>query len=810
MLVTSPLLSQCLREALLRSPELLGRCVDDAVTSLKALAGQGREVVVHDAASRVWWSLLQNKSTWIQAYTHLLREAFAAHERGQQGADKALQLHASRHELALEDEKAVNEWLDAARLLQQLQSSVEQDLAALDARLNSLSGPGALHVENTPLRPSVFVGVLRELMAAVEPSPETRTTWLRHISPTLGQELRRLYQHLALMLQRATEESATYRVRLVEAPEPVAPPRRDLLGDHSGLDGTGDPQDKAVKAPRLKMPTMGALAKAQSDVSQAVLLAFLQNGGAPFERALTSVYFEQVQAELDRLDERISPPVLNEVVVHQARDHAVPAVDRSARVVDIDSQLPPADWGALADPRERARVVLRLKLKATRIAQVMGIDVVRRLVNQVARDPLLLAPVREAMVALEPTLLRLAMAQPRFFSEADHPARRLVESVARRSFKYNDEFASEFSDFMQPVRVAFNMLNDAVVEDPKVFADVLIALRELWDSQDQREKALKEQRLRAMRFADERQALADHFTRELVQQANLDEVPGFIVEFLSRVWSLVIASARLTHPDGGADPGGYRAVVEPLLWCGRKEVVMRRPAKLFEQLPEVIQTLHRGLDMLGMARNDTKPFFDAMMRLHEPVLGARRARVRHDDAASSSPTPLEPPSHPMRLDETLPATSEQMQPRESEEPWLDQRELHAAGFEEPPPSDYGDLVDLSAAFEDAETAAGMAPLSEQEATALLDQLRVGDWIDLCSHGEWLRAQLIWASARGTLFMFTSSNGRAHSMSKRSCVKLIRRRWLRPVDTHPVVQMAIQAISGEGANAAPSDKAGKGV
>lgn len=799
MLVTSPLLSQCLKEALRQSPDLIGRCLDDAVTSLKALAGQGREVVVHDAASKVWWDLLQNKADWCHAYAHLLREAFTAGQHGSQGPDKALHLHASRHELALEDEQAVNEWLDAARLLQELQTLVEQDLAALDARLSSLSGQGAVHVENTPLRPSVFVGVLRDLMASVEPSPGTRSIWLRHLSPTLGLELRRLYQHLALMLQRATQEQVSYRVRLVEAPQPAPPPRRDLLGDESGLEGRGGAFSISAKPARLVLPTMVALARAKSEVSQAILLAFLHHGGVSFARALSDDYFEKVRQELAQLDDHAALPVLNEVVDHVHRDQALPAVDRSAREVDIDSRLNATDWGTFADPRERARVVLTLKLKAERVEQVMGIDVVRRLVNQVARDPLLLAPVREAMVAVEPALLRLALVQPRFFSEADHPARRLVESVAQRSFKYNDEFSADFNDFMQPVRLAFNLLNDSSTEDPKVFADVLTAMRELWDNQDQREKVLKDQRLRAMRFADERQALADHFTRELGQQADLEGVPGFIVDFLSRVWSLVIASARLTQPHGGDDPGGYRAAVDQLLWSGRKEVVMRRPVQLFEILPELIQTLHKGLDMLGMSKSETKPFFDALMRLHEPVLGARRARVRHDGTISG-PTPLEHSSMSMDLDETLPATSEQLRLRDAEEPWLDRRELHAAGFEEGPSTDFGDLSDFPAdeAGDDEAPALG-APMSDQDAETVLAQLRVGDWIDLCSHGEWLRAQMIWASARGTLFMFTSSGGRAHSMSRRSCIKLIRRRWLRPVDTHAVVQMAIQAIAGTGDN-----------
>ena len=60
--------------------------------------------------------------------------------------------------------------------------------------------------------------------------------------------------------------------------------------------------------------------------------------------------------------------------------------------------------------RGRCRRLLRglLQRKLTRVGQVLGMEVVKKLVTQVAQDPRLLVPVREAIVALEPSLLRLA------------------------------------------------------------------------------------------------------------------------------------------------------------------------------------------------------------------------------------------------------------------------------------------------------------------------------------------------------------------------------------------------------------------
>ncbi|RZI94814.1 MAG: DUF1631 family protein, partial [Rubrivivax sp.] len=88
--------------------------------------------------------------------------------------------------------------------------------------------------------------------------------------------------------------------------------------------------------------------------------------------------------------------------------------------------------------------------------------------------------------------------------------------------------------------------------------------------------------------------------------------------------------------------------------------------------------------------------------------------------------------------------------------------------------------------------------SELTPTQIIKALKLGGWVDLHSQKSWLRAQLIWASTRRTLFMFESQNNRPHSMTRRSCERLIRSRLLRPVDMQDVVARAMQAIAREAA------------
>ena len=432
-----------------------------------------------------------------------------------------------------------------------------------------------------------------------------------------------------------------------------------------------------------------------------------------------------------------------------------------------------------------------------------------------AQDARLLVPVRQAIVALEPSLLRLAMVDPRFFSDETHAGRRLMERVAQRSFKYNDEFGPEFLAFFSLVSKAFNELNALTIDDARPFGSALAALEAAWDEQDQLELENRNKVLGALRFAEDRQSQADQIAFDLSNRSDLEKVPGIVLDFLFGPWALAMAHARLADTRKQVDPEGFGSVVPDLLWSVKQEVTLKQPAKLIEMIPSLLGKLHAGLELLGQDPRENEAFFEGLMNLHRPVLKLRRLKSLQD-AQESGAQPLGPEE---------PATSPaQRLARVAEHPWLARDELDAAGFEDTLPSTQGDLVMLEEeekAEEDANTAqpgppqgggtAATAPGSEEraqraaympttmtsaEAGQILSGLRSGRWVDLYSRRQWLRAQLVWASTKGTLFMFVSHGGQPHSMTKRSCERLIRERLLRPVETHGVVAQALDQLARE--------------
>ncbi|MCM2338134.1 MAG: DUF1631 domain-containing protein, partial [Lysobacter sp.] len=386
MVSQSSALQQCFDEVADSAPMALERCLDHVVGVLQQAECTSVRADERMELGDAWRELLAHRAAWRQRYPQELRNAFrtAVDPRPQPQAD-AGPARRSLSELTLVDDAQIMQEIESSRLVRHVMPLVEQPVSELDALVSSAMGLGSVRPELNPVRPEVFAQTLRALIAHSQVKAATGTLWMKYMAQPLGEELQQLYGRLVTQFKVANVQAAQYRSHGT----PAAPAGR------AAAPGQAAPADIAAAAPApAPYPAVNG-----RQITHALLREFL-GGGHEAGEALPASYYADVERELAQLRDlagrmpAAAPPAM------PAGYRELPAVERPQLPVGIQSSLSPEVWGDYADSHERSLVHAKLRRDALRVAQVLGLELVRKVVNQIAQDPRLLAPVREAIVAL--------------------------------------------------------------------------------------------------------------------------------------------------------------------------------------------------------------------------------------------------------------------------------------------------------------------------------------------------------------------------------------------------------------------------
>jgi len=586
--------------------------------------------------------------------------------------------------LALAGDEQLQDNADLVRACGALEEAVRPELGALEATLVAAQLTPVGGAERHPLRPEVYVRSVYRLARHSPVSPAVRRRWVRHLPPLMAPELARTYAALAQRL------------------------RPD---DAAGVPAQAATQDDLDRATQLSIRELRKLM-----------------AGEPGER----------------LDSGVA------VFAETAFSHTVPAalqMVQDMRKVDQlmlqlrqrQAAMPGRERDSLAAFREA------LRHEAKKPAQELGLEVVHLMIVNLAADPRLLPGVRAIVRELEPPLLRLALADPRFFSDRSHPARQLLQEITQRSLAWSSSHDPGFSLFMDTLQQATDALLDARASGPEAFEIALLALQEAWDEAQPRGRRNRERAVRALIRAEQRNLLAERMGREILGRPEAKGAPAEALAFLTGPWSQVLAQARLTDMEAQEDPDGYGWVVSTVLWNVQPSLVGRVNGA---QVLQMAQRIREGLGSIDYLPADTQRWLDLLAALRDLALSAATgsaARV----AQAQGPEPVST--------------------------WLAPLEMHESGYVPDVPIQ-------------------LANTSPPDAHALpVQDLAVGSYVDLLGNG-WERWQLTWASPHGLLFMFTNAGGTTRSMTRRKLDHMLSQGAVRLVSAHPVVDGALDAVA----------------
>lgn len=754
--------------------------------------------------------LNQHEAALVKGYPMALLEIFAegpAASKGRTADDTGMDFG----ELSLMDESEMQAQVELSKAQQSALHATDAVLAELNTLVSAAQGLRSVQPERNPLRPESYIRALQQVVGETGVSPEVRQLWMQHMRDLLGKLLVEEYKKTAASLREHGVQPVGYAV----LGTPAGAGGGGRGGQGTGYGGTGyggsygGPSGPGTGygggysgyGPSMNTPMgdygntgygrsgMGPGTGWSGDSQQGVMAP------AAEEALLTVGILRQMLAGGDPFDPRAYGAMPVGAVPVQYGSVPVgagqPGVDPRAGAVSAQSGLGggyfpgAAAAEAIEDMAQLERLVGRLASGSTASqpgslpvplsgrrglpgmapvvyatmpmetaaqSTAMAMEVVGRMMFNIAQDGRLLPPVQKAVQSLEPALKQLVQYDGRFFTDGAHPARRLLDELTQRSLAFTAESAPGFTGFMRLVTGAVDHLAANEIKDSGPFDTVLKALQSAWDTQEQKLKAHQEAQQKSLLQAEQREMLAEKIAADIRKLPDVGKVPVDILDFAAGPWADVVALAQVTKaPDSPIDdPGGFLALVPVLLWSSQPDLTRQEPERLNESIPGLLAKLRKGLKTINYPATQTSALLQRLVGLHQAAFEKPASAPVVHLVSEPEPTVVVGPESVVP-DESAPSAA--AVPEES-----------VPAPAEVAPDPYADFV-------------------------------IGAWVELVTSGRVVRTQLTWASPHGTLFLFTAPDASTQSMTRRMRDKLAAEGALRVVPAaKPVVARALDGVT----------------
>ena len=810
------LLEMCLREAALAGKPMMERLVKAA----QQVAGRPTA----DSAQR---ERLSHSMGLLRSLAVGLGERFPAHLNRafsvKPTASTAPSVGQLRYDqLELMDESQVEEKMELARTLSVVSSEVEVNLKKLTALMSTLQGYTAIQPDRNPLRPASYIDALVQLFKQSEVGSDVRIDWLQCMAPELGHALQDEYVRWGAALKKGGVTAADYAVLMSPDARSRGATTESRSGEsrHSaGLDPSPH-ADARLTVKQLRRLVMGEFDMRrygdEGDPRQVPSSGDRRQRGKAFENTIPAAL--ETLEEMHRVEDAMQR-------LAQREGGGLPPVAQHARGTEAE---PLAEEGT--DPAELAQMATpelyaRLRQESRSVGQVLGLEVVALMIENIVNDARLLQPVRDIMGMLESPLLRLVMLDQRFFSDKEHPARRLLDTIAVRSAGYDAPDNPAFVAFCQPLRQAVQELVHVPIESAEPFELTLDLLVPIWNDLQQRERDQHAQAVKTLMHAEQRNIEAGAIGKDLRARPDAGDVPESVLAFASGPWAQVVAQVRLlakvaddeaptAAPRLKKQANDYAALVGDLYWSVCPEKVGTETDRLLRLIPGMLNNLRAGLKTIEYPAKQASEFFDKLMTLHQRSL-QKNASVAQRSGWGE-------------LAEVSSARAARAAGKPSADPadlWLAPNEAQSSGFLEDVGIDFtsveepetqvmaydetvhagsqfvsiDDPVPMRSGPDEPNTHRAIKPTGGMVAMAMdpsmnASALRQGEWVNMLRGGSATRAQLIWVSPEQTMYMFTTSTGRNQSMSRGTLDRLIKQGHVQLLVPANVMDNALNAVT----------------
>lgn len=705
-------------------PELVKAC-DTRLTSILDQAGSAREM---QARRDAWTGFQKNQTTWLNQSRKSLQRTLLP-RFSNSGTPTSVS-----GQLELVAEGAIDDQILASRLAMQVLDKSSTELNELRLRIQHLEGRQELP-RGDVLLPDVTARILVDQWLEAHMTREAWALVQDALSPILANKLHEAYKAAneflvaSGVMKEIDLQALVKRVPGSRSDGPVV--RRDPSANAASPARATGPASIPGSVPGGVGRT-GPLSSGMGVQDETRLMT----STSPLARArmraqgvvgrLKRMLIDRVGGDFEATQLLPPSPRLQQVMQRQV---ASPSV---AAGLYVSGSSGAGEAYVDAVHVERAATSLRqrtaeLKQAASTPTEKATIEVVALMFQSILAEERIPPSVRVWFARLQIPVLRVALAEPEFFSALQHPARQLIDRMGScvMGFESNVGSAALEGEIKRVVQVIEQYPETGRRVFQLVFEEFQKFLSTYLSEQGSASRFVS-----VAQQVEQKETLSVQYTIEL--RKLLDDMPvrDEVRDFLFKVWADVLAVASVKYGLKHEETTALKQVASDLLWAASAKPNRNDRARVIQQLPGLLQRLRHGMGLLG--------FPSTLQDQHIKSVSDTLADAFMSRTESISQESLDNLSDRLaNLEDYLPANG------------LGDLDLDNESIEM--------ITGVDASNIEVINQGGSQPNEAMRSWAV--ELQIGSWFGLDHNGKLNSVQLAWRSERGQLYLFVTNGGR---------------------------------------------------
>jgi hypothetical protein len=263
------------------------------------------------------------------------------------------------------------------------------------------------------------------------------------------------------------------------------------------------------------------------------------------------------------------------------------------------------------------------------------LDVMGMLFDFILGDENLPDAMKALLGRLQIPLLKAAVIDRGFFNQPQHPARVLLNNLARAGIAWNDDGDRSPTSAYGQIEAAVNRVLDEFVDDISLFEAVNEEFTQTLE-RERRGAEVAEERVRQVKRGQEQLEMARQRVSEVIHgyrdgcQPPDCLIPPPVSRLLEEGWQDVLLLAYLREGEESTTWQDACDVVEQLIWSVQPKAEQAERQKLLKSIPELLKRVRDGLVNISFDQHRSAVLFKELQACH--IAALRGARVEQDDS----------------------------------------------------------------------------------------------------------------------------------------------------------------------------------